>query len=394
MSAASISHRVAAVAGVRRPRPRDARHAWSGRSPRRRRCRPASRPRGARRAQVAPAQPNRSAPVRRHSTRCAARPRQPALGVALRLVADAQLDRVDAERDGELVHRRLQREHARGLPRRPHDRRRRDVERRQPVRRPPVRRRRTCTRVATAVCSANSLIREVCSTTSWLIAVSRPSASAPSRSRWMVGVRCPTRENICCRVSSSFTGRPGDAARPSRRASLGCGNAFDPKAPPTYGEMTRTCLGVEPEHLGQVVDDVCGPWLASQRVSESPSQRAHRGVHLDRVVVLGRRLVVASTVTARGRQRAVDVAITESVVEAGHHLARARRGRGGPRAGRRRASCCVVLDAHRPAACRAISERLGDDRRRRPGPGRHVQRLQHGAGRRSLGPASRGALPG
>ena len=53
------------------------------------------------------------------------------------------------------------------------------------------------TRVAVAVCSANSLIIEVVSTTSWLIAVIRPSASAPSRIRWIVGVRCPTRENIC-----------------------------------------------------------------------------------------------------------------------------------------------------------------------------------------------------
>ncbi len=44
-------------------------------------------------------------------------------------------------------------------------------------------------RAGTAVCSANSLIREVCSTTSTLIAVSRPVRSAPIRMRWMVGVR-------------------------------------------------------------------------------------------------------------------------------------------------------------------------------------------------------------
>ena len=40
-----------------------------------------------------------------------------------------------------------------------------------------------------AVCSANSCTVEVCSTASWAIACSRPSASAPSRTRWMVGVR-------------------------------------------------------------------------------------------------------------------------------------------------------------------------------------------------------------
>jgi hypothetical protein len=44
-------------------------------------------------------------------------------------------------------------------------------------------------RVTTVVCSANSLIREVCSTASWLIARIRPSTSAPSRTRWNVGVR-------------------------------------------------------------------------------------------------------------------------------------------------------------------------------------------------------------
>ena len=44
-------------------------------------------------------------------------------------------------------------------------------------------------RVATAVCSANSLTVELCSTTSWTMACSRPSPSAPSCSRWIVGVR-------------------------------------------------------------------------------------------------------------------------------------------------------------------------------------------------------------
>ncbi len=44
-------------------------------------------------------------------------------------------------------------------------------------------------RVATAVCSANSSIVEVCSITSWAIAVSLPSPSAARRTRWIVGVR-------------------------------------------------------------------------------------------------------------------------------------------------------------------------------------------------------------
>ena len=44
-------------------------------------------------------------------------------------------------------------------------------------------------RVASAVCSANSSTVEVCSATSWLTAVSLPSSPAPSRRRWIVGVR-------------------------------------------------------------------------------------------------------------------------------------------------------------------------------------------------------------
>ena len=44
-------------------------------------------------------------------------------------------------------------------------------------------------RVTTAVCSANSAIVDVCSTTSCAIATSVPSRSAPRRSRWIVGVR-------------------------------------------------------------------------------------------------------------------------------------------------------------------------------------------------------------
>jgi hypothetical protein len=45
------------------------------------------------------------------------------------------------------------------------------------------------TRLQTAICSAYSLPVEVCSIASWAIAVRRPSASAPSRTRWIVGVR-------------------------------------------------------------------------------------------------------------------------------------------------------------------------------------------------------------
>ena len=44
-------------------------------------------------------------------------------------------------------------------------------------------------RVGTPVCSANSLILDVCSTTSMAIALRCPLRSAANCMRWMVGVR-------------------------------------------------------------------------------------------------------------------------------------------------------------------------------------------------------------
>ena len=44
-------------------------------------------------------------------------------------------------------------------------------------------------RVPTVVCSANSLIREVCSSASCTMAVIRPSSVAPRATRCRVGVR-------------------------------------------------------------------------------------------------------------------------------------------------------------------------------------------------------------
>jgi hypothetical protein len=44
-------------------------------------------------------------------------------------------------------------------------------------------------RVAAAVCSQNSRSVELCWSVSWAIDVRRPSAAAPRRTRWIVGVR-------------------------------------------------------------------------------------------------------------------------------------------------------------------------------------------------------------
>ena len=70
--------------------------------------------------------------------------------------------------------------------------------------------------------------------TSWAIAVRRPSASAPSRILCTVGVRYPTPENICWRVSANFTGRPSTiCAASAARMVLACGRPLDPNPPPT-----------------------------------------------------------------------------------------------------------------------------------------------------------------
>ena len=142
---------------------------------------------GARRARSA--QPKRSAPRRRQSSSRRLPNGLPALGVDVGLVALAQQDRVDAAGDRELVHRDLVGEHAR-------------ASRRARASTTGRRRRagsaggwcagsarRTSSGSRCAVCSANSLTREVCSTTRWSIATSVPSGFAPSRKRDTVAVR-------------------------------------------------------------------------------------------------------------------------------------------------------------------------------------------------------------
>lgn len=44
-------------------------------------------------------------------------------------------------------------------------------------------------RAGTAACSTNSLIVDVCVTTSWARALITPSVSEPIRTRWIVGAR-------------------------------------------------------------------------------------------------------------------------------------------------------------------------------------------------------------
>ena len=119
------------------------------------------------------------------------------------------------------------------------------------------------TRVLEAVCSANSVRMAVCSITSCVTAVSRPSAVAPSSRCWMVGVRWPVSANICCLVSATLTGR--STARAAMAARMACGRVvpLDPKPPPTCGETTRTRSVSSPSTAAIVSRSADGPWVES-----------------------------------------------------------------------------------------------------------------------------------
>jgi hypothetical protein len=84
-------------------------------------------------------QPKRSAPVRRHSaSRRCEKGRSGLLGIDLGVVADAELDRIEAKLLRHLVHGDLERHHARRLARRAHGVAFRQVELGQSLRRQPV----------------------------------------------------------------------------------------------------------------------------------------------------------------------------------------------------------------------------------------------------------------
>jgi hypothetical protein len=83
----------------------------------------------------------------------------------------------------------------------------------------------------------------------------------------MVGVRCPVKANICCLLSATFTGRP--ASRAASAARMACGRVvpFDPKPPPTCGEITRTRCAGRPSTEAIVSRSADGPCVESQTVS-------------------------------------------------------------------------------------------------------------------------------
>ena len=113
------------------------------------------------------AQPKRSAPSRRHSTRPRLENGRPVSGSTSGSLRIRSSIGSIPHGDRELVHRGLERVHARALARGAHPGRRRHVERAPARWRRPAVGRRVHHPRGEAVCSANSPTVEVCSTTSW-----------------------------------------------------------------------------------------------------------------------------------------------------------------------------------------------------------------------------------
>ena len=196
------------------------------------------------------------------------------------------------QRDGQLVHRRLQREHARALARRAHPRRRRHVERgrgggscggsapRTSRAWPPPSARRT--RCSVEVCSTRRGDR------------GQPAVRvgaephALDRRRPVAGER----EHLLAGERELDRAADGLARRARREHGCGRGVPLEPKPPPTCGEITRTLLRLEPEDLRERAARACARPGWSRRASgRRRSQTRERRVRLHRVVVVGRRRV-------------------------------------------------------------------------------------------------------
>src|SRR5207248_8622697 len=75
---------------------------------------------------------------------------------------------------------------------------------------------------------------------SWMIAVIVPSRRPPTTTCCTVYGRAPTGPNIWRRVSTIFTGRFTCRAAIAARTTCDHADPFEPNAPPTNFEMTRT----------------------------------------------------------------------------------------------------------------------------------------------------------
>ncbi len=105
-------------------------------------------------------------------------------------------------------------------------------------------------------------------------AVRVPSVRAPRATRWTDGVRPPTVRYTLSRESIMRTGRPVTRAAMTASTVPGQICHFPPKAPPTYGEITRTPSRGTANFMARCVRTQSMFCVPSWTVSRSRSQAA------------------------------------------------------------------------------------------------------------------------
>lgn len=86
--------------------------------------------------------------------------------------------------------------------------------------------------------------------------------------------RCPVEENICSRVSTSLTGRPTSLAATAHSATCIHRKLFEPNAPPTRGDETRTLSSGICRYAANAVRSPAIQRVLSCTVSWSPDHAA------------------------------------------------------------------------------------------------------------------------
>ena len=107
------------------------------------------------------------------------------------------------------------------------------------------------------------------------MAVSVPSCSAPSRTRWIEAGRWVVTWNICWRVSTIRTGRASSLEASAARMESALTGSLPPKPPPTYSEITSTLSG---DSMSVLAIDLCAlsTSCSDARIVSLPSCHAAR----------------------------------------------------------------------------------------------------------------------
>ena len=195
------------------------------------------------------------------------------LGIDLRVVEDAELDRIDAELLRHLVHGDLERHHAGRLAGRAHGVAFGQVEHREPHRRHAVgagiQQPRLTDRASRACRPGRSPDQLSCA-----MAVILPSSSAPMRMRWIVAGRWVVLFIISGRGSATFTGPPRRARAERGQHRIGAQEQLPAEAAADVGRDEAHVLLGDAERLRQVAAPQSIIWFEVQTVSLSPSHAA------------------------------------------------------------------------------------------------------------------------